>query len=739
MVPSGGGGTASTADKARAGGLLPRPAIVKPSRVRKRRYSPSVPVVVNLPALKTGRAKQKLRVLADGVVVSSWKLSRSPTAFVEAARREMLASDAAVPMDADEPRVPALDPSTEDALITSLLHVVSAAMAPSSRLLNYVRYALLAGLVCSRTVLAHTIRFSAGTGVSRRVQEGFAALLLEMLPWYDVMPGTGGKALDSEVDDLLAATRLLLEICPADTVDVLCGDDRVVALLRAAGRRNPSAWPSIDKLAARAQQSQPQANFAGLARLRLGLNTSLTPLADFMNAQREAALSPRMVAERRARARLSLSSSGGGEAPAATAKGVSGTTGGAPDAGAAGSAGSIVRPPSQQVPPHVARGLSRGVRVLSVGSNVLHLLRETVHPAAVAIFGTDIALALNQLWSGTEPPGGDVVLLLNIEASSRKLSASRSATAGLGARARAVESLIVHMGRVAAVPGASDEWLRSWGGLPRVARLLRDALPQAKVSLNTDTSCLIAATAVAGVVALALSSGLDPSPLPPTEAHGEGGGMSSAAGEDAKPPAVPSGASHPQGNGNGVVGNASGANVDGARAGKRAGPAGGGPPHVSPQELDEDVVELAEEVCAASIGFLEEAARSEEPPVWQNIGLWLLLLVCRIDGLARAGGCDQARAASVLRLWTTGGWGAPSFAGGSVRSGRVSSGWPAGRVIGVSGSGSTHPRSGGGRLGANGWDSMAAVASSAVLSVVDAADMDGDDATLHALCSEFVC
>lgn len=738
MVHSGGGGTGSAAENSRAGGLLPRPAIVRPSRVRKRRYSPSVPVVVSLPALKTGRAKQKLRVLADGVVVSSWKLSRSPTAFVEAARREMLASDAAVPMDTDEPHVPALDPSTEDALITSLLHVVSAAMAPSSRLLNYVRYALLAGLVCSRTVLAHTIRFSAGTGVSRRVQEGFAALLLEMLPWYDVMPGTGGKALDSEVDDLLAATRLLLEICPADTVDVLCGDDRVVALLRAAGRRNPSAWPSIDKLAARAQQSQPQANFTGLARLRLGLNSSLTPLADFMNAQREAALSPRMVAERRARARLGVSSSGGGDASAATAKGASGATGGASVASVAGSGGSGVRPPSQQVPPHVARGLSRGVRVVSVGSSVLHLLRETVHPAAVAIFGTDIALALNQLWSGSEPPGGDVVLLLNIEASSRKLSASRSATAGLGARARAVESLIVHMGRVAAVPGASDEWLRSWGGLPRVARLLRDALPQAKVQLNTDTSCLIAATAVAGVVALALSSGLDPTPLPPTEAHYDGG-VASSVGDEVKLPAAPSGAGHPQGNGNGVVGNASAASADGTRSAKRAGSAGGGPSRVVPQELDEDVVELAEEVCAASIGFLEEAARSEEPPVWQNIGLWLLLLVCRIDGLARGGGCDQARAASVLRLWTTGGWGAPSFAGGSVRSGRVSSGWPAGRVIGVSGSGSTHPRSGGGRLGANGWDSMAAVASSAVLSVIDAADMDGDDATLHALCSEFVC
>jgi len=725
--------------------------------VRKKRYAPAQPLALALPNLKTGRAKQKLRVMADGVVVSSWKLSRTPAAFVQAARKEMAADVGAV-VDSDEPHVPALDPSSEDALITSLLHVISAAMAPSSRLLKYLRYALLAGLVCSRSVLAHTVRFMAGTGVSRRVQEGFAALLLEMLPWYDVMPGTGGKALDSEADDLLSATRLLLDICPPESVDVLCGDDRVVALLRAAARRNPAAWPAIDQLAAAAQQANPKKVFPGLARLRCGLNTSLTPLADFMNAQREAALSPRMVAERRARTRSSAVAAAGGETPSGggreggtSAGGASEGTGAGPsgsqgrgDAGVGGGGGGGGssggggggRPAPPHPPPHTSssRGLSRGVRVLSVGSNVLHLLRETVHPAAVAIFGTDIALALTQLWSGTEPPGGDVVLLVQIEVSSRKLSGSRSATAGLGARARAVESLIVHMGRVAAVPGAADEWLRSWGGLPRVARLLRDALPQAKTQLSTDTSTLIAATAVAGVVALALSSGLDPTLLPPTAA--------SVDGEQPPPDGEAMGASplaaggHGHGNGNGVAVDAAGSAASAAGGAKRGGPSGAPPPRAPPAQLDEDVVELAEEVCAASIGFLEEAARAEEPPGWQNIGLWLLLLVCRIDGLARGGGCDQARAACVLRLWGTGGWGSAAFASGPFRSGRPT-GWPLGRVIGVGGSASGHSRSSGGRLGANGWDSMAAVASSAVLSIIDAADTEGDDATLHALCADF--
>ncbi len=142
------------------------------------------------------------------------------------------------------------------------------------------------------------------------------------------------------------------------------------------------------------------------------------------------------------------------------------------------------------------------------------------------------------------------------------------------------------------------------------------------------------------------------------------------------------------------------------------------------EAMDDDIEKHMNDLVSFAVGAMEDAAQAEETPAWRSFGLWLLLFATRCGALLRAARCEHVKAAKVLRAWSGMPTGTPgSHAGSGNRSGSE-----------VRGSGS----SSGSAAAVEAAAVLATFAAPAAHAIIDMADACGDDATMHALCADYV-
>jgi hypothetical protein len=346
------------------------------------------------------------------------------------------------------------------------------------------------------------------------------------------------------------------------------------------------------------------------------------------------------------------------------------------------------------------------------GKPVIHALGSVTEVASL-VFGGGVGQSLRALWASREMVGGDLTFLNVIEQKAFDgASSGPLARYGIRDRIRACEAIVRYLAECAAARKSTDPWMGAWGGNERLARMLRDALPQVRNELRSEFSCLMIATAVIGSAVLCLGAALqldDPN--------------------------------------NGVP------VTDQAAAAER-------------MHMYERVEDVITELSGFAVNCLEEAAVAEEAPAWRSLGVWLLLLSSRCGCMLRASRCNHARAAKVLRAWggsstavhgssqhqshasshvragsmaSSGGCGAGGGGGGVPHGaqgrgyGGSTSGAPA--SIAGGGGGGHHSHASPPPAGGSTTEGVSAVAANTALAVLDASDTSGDDATLRALCS----
>lgn len=278
-----------------------RRAVVAPNAARPARPSPApassppapAPAPAPAPHPAVEAARRRLRPAADALIARCWKGAYSAPAFVSAARMslraepspsalpakvEATAAAAAFSLQAGKPDAPSgagkkrlrepdgsspgakrlrpsgpafggwtLSAGAEAALLDALVARVTCGELSSARVLGYVRYALVSGLVRARAALGALVK--AGAAAGERTQVSLAELAGELLPHYHFE----GKAdaLTAECADYLGAVALVLRVAKetAGAVPVaarLLGSARVICLARAASRRTPAHWVAVE-------------------------------------------------------------------------------------------------------------------------------------------------------------------------------------------------------------------------------------------------------------------------------------------------------------------------------------------------------------------------------------------------------------------------------------------------------------------------------------------------------------
>eukprot|EP00178_Gracilaria_changii_P025389 TRINITY_DN78224_c0_g1_i1.p1 TRINITY_DN78224_c0_g1~~TRINITY_DN78224_c0_g1_i1.p1 ORF type:complete len:705 (-),score=112.48 TRINITY_DN78224_c0_g1_i1:1278-3392(-) len=517
--------------------------------------------------------RQRLRPVAVAVVSESWRMGRNQRDFVAAVRRRLPrnagmsaledSSDQpniqllggvpkSEPMDLDEgmpENLWGLPPASEGALLDALLIRLVNSEAPSTLLMKYLSYALLTGLVSQTAVISAYLTWTSNTEkVSHRVMKRFAEFLTDIIPNYTFSTTDGD--LSSEVKQLLNAfisvvrsTAKSPEIAPA-LVQML-SHDRTVALVRSCLRRVPAMWEPLRAALAQLEAAPP---------VEPGVPPNFAPQSALVEASELRELVRRLQ-----------------------------------------------------------RGLSVGIttleQILSSLSNLsvpksdatLPTALNTPYAVTVQVFGNDVALALKELWSQKESQGGDVQHLSSLVRATKPPPTNQPQPDvpkyGLGRKVKACEAVVRFLAEKASVPGASELWQGIWGGTQRLQRIIRDAVPQVKNEISTETSALIVAMAVICCTAMCL-----------------GPALRMEDGNDGIESADPQLAAEEQ---------------------------------AQNQHVEETIGELT----AFAVNSLEAAATADETPAWRSFGLWLLLLMSRCGSMLRASGCDHVRAVKVLRAW----------------------------------------------------------------------------------------
>ncbi|KAI0567384.1 hypothetical protein FGB62_2g07 [Gracilaria domingensis] len=517
--------------------------------------------------------RRRLRPVAEAVVSESWRIGRSQREFVAAVRRRLPrhagvsvmeeSSDQpsiqllggtpkSEPMDLDDgmpENIWGLPPSSEGALLDALLIRLVNSEAPSTLLMEYLSYALRTGLVSQSAVIAAYLTWTTSTeNVSDRVMKKFAIFLTDVIPNYSFSTIDGD--LSAEVKQLLTAfisvvrsTAKSPEIAPA-LVQML-SHDRTVALVRGCLRRVPTTWEPLRAALAQLETAPP---------VEPGVPPNFAPQSALVEA-------------------------------------------------------SELRELVQKLQRGLCVGITTLEQILSSLSNLtvpksdapLPTALNTPYAVTVQVFGNEIASALRELWSQKESQGGDVQHLSSLVRATKPPSTNHPQTEatkyGLARKVKACEAVVRFLAERASVPGASERWRGIWGGTQRLQRIIRDAVPQVKNEISTETSALIVATAVICCAAMCLGPSLRM--------------------ED---------------------GNDGTETTD---------------PQVAAREQAQNlhVEETIGELTAFAVNSLEAAATADETPSWRSFGLWLLLLMSRCGSMLRASGCDHVRAVKVLRAW----------------------------------------------------------------------------------------
>lgn len=479
--------------------LSPAPLLnAQPSRQQHAIVDPFVPDVPDTP-LEAERRRQ--RPLATAVVTESWQTSRHPADFVAAVRTRLcgtangtggsIVEESSAPPSAKiEPKEEnskvcwKLPEASEGALLDALFLKLVKGSATSSRLMSYLSYSLVTGIVSQRAVVATCLKWVKATlDISDRVLQSFAKLMVQIIPHYRF--SFDDTDLTQEVREFLGAFTMVLT-CTAnhpplapELVSVL-RHDRVVALVRACARRVPSSWQQID---------------AAVDALESPGNARNDQLYQHTFAPRSAY---------------------------------------------------VVAPELRRLVLRLKRGLAVGITPLETiaksieSHNEKASMTQALQKAfrvALAVFGTDCGKSLRHLWSQKEGEGGDYVLLTTLEKSARtspnQPSQSSASKYSFKDKVVASEAIVRFLGECACLPGFSEKWKADLGGKERLKRMIRDAIPQVKNEIRSEVGALVVSMAVTCCAVICLGPALrmhdandgvdlaDPVAVSTQEAHNE--------------------------------------------------------------------------------------------------------------------------------------------------------------------------------------------------------------------------
>lgn len=489
----------------------------------------------------TERAKldsKQVEEKARSLVSTAWRSSLSPFAFVASARAELsLAAGDAMQWQ--------LEPEMEAALLEALLSRISAGLAASTRLIGYLRHSLIAGLFSQRAVLRACV--SAFPNMTDRVSHAISSLLAEMLPYFTFSDSP--SRLDADADQYLNGLLLILKCAKSSTSlaatatsFLLC--DRVITTTRTCVRRHPSKWESIQRGLSELESSEVLQSNANCQQMS-GSTRSTSMLCSLHTGIK----------------RLRQGLCAGAESLQSICCSM------------------------------------KGVEIAEVGCQI-NVALESALAVIGRVFGPDVFKAFRLLWVQHEPPGGDVQLLTFIEQRSVPSSAVDSFTRyTVKDKVRICQAIVRYLATCAAVPGSVDNWRQKWGGIHRLSRMLRDSLPQIKLSVRSEFSSLMVATAVVVSAAICLGPALQLD--------------DSNIGSDSEC-------------------------LD----------------NLAKRMVHDDTVGSAMmELSGFAMGSLEEAAVADEPPPWRSFGVWILLLASHCGCMLRAGFCDPVRVSSILQAW----------------------------------------------------------------------------------------
>lgn len=407
------------------------------------------------------KRRVELRGPAEMIVAEAWRRGEAPGAFVVRARKGL----------SSEGRW-GLTSAGEGALLDALMARITATEAASTRYIGYLRYALVAGLVTQRGVLEACV--GAGGGAAPRVRYALARLLADILPHFVFTAPDDG--LSGEAKLFLAAFAFVTG-CGAESPDLvpavssLLTSSRLIALARAAGRRNPSSWAPIhgalSKIEARRKRERQEEDRKKGVKGEGDVGEGKTASAALQ--QQHSAVVELETGIGRLRHGLCFGIT--------TFKSIA----------------ELMERPNINMPGE---------------KSLLHAL-SSVGEVASLVFGVDVGKSLQAIWSTVDPVGGDLYLLTEINHQAYKgSSAGPLARYGFRDRIRACEAIVRYLAECATNPDHLQQWLQPWGGQERLRRLLRDALPQIKADLLSEFSCLMVATAIVGSVVLCLGPSL---------------------------------------------------------------------------------------------------------------------------------------------------------------------------------------------------------------------------------------
>ncbi|PXF44067.1 hypothetical protein BWQ96_06148 [Gracilariopsis chorda] len=517
--------------------------------------------------------RRRLRPVAESIVSESWRLGRTPPDFIAATRLKLVHTAAITTLEdsSDQPAIQLMSstlksepmsmednapeslwsfpPASEGALLDALFSKIVNSEAPSTRFMSYLSYALLTGGVSQRAVVSAYISWASGAAsVSDRVMKNFAVFFAEVIPNYCF--SMTDSDLTAEAKDFLTAFISVVNSTAkspsiAPTLVQMLNHDRTVALVRACLRKLPTMWVPLNAAIAQLETAPPG---------EIGISQSFAPQSAFAEASELKELVQRL-----------------------------------------------------------RRGLCAGIKtleqMLSSITNIAHISKSNTdlpgalnipYAVTVQVFGNEVASALRDLWSQIESPGGDIQHLSSLVRATKPSTPSHPQPAqkyGFAEKVRACEAVVRFLAEKASMPGAAEMWRGVWGGTQRLQRVIRDAVPQVKNEIATESSALIVATAVVCCAAMCLGPSLR------IEDGNDGIEITDLQLEAQQ--------------------------------------------QAQNQQVDETIGELT----SFAVNSLESAAVADETPVWKSFGLWLLLLMSRAGCMLRASGCDHVRAVKVIRAW----------------------------------------------------------------------------------------
>lgn len=525
------------------------------------------PLVPDTPDTPLEAERRRLAPLAASVLTECWQTNKIPSDFVAAVRTRLpvrgqglaasivetsngpAAPKKSTDMDDSSEMEWRLPEASEGALLDALFMKLVKASAISSRLMTYLEYSLVTGIVSQRAVISTCLKWIATPQISDKVLNSFAQLMMQIIPHYRFTASKGTE--EAEMKEFLGAFVMVIE-CVARSpslapklVEVLT-HDRVIALVRACARRMPSMWKDID---------------AAIAGLETPGDTTEA------NDPDRHTFVPRVAY--------------------------------------------IVSPELPQLVARLKKGLAVGITSMkSIVTSMngiaypdenatLPTMLQASFGVTLAVFGGEIAQSLRQLWSQSEDKDYNVLAALEKGARSGTNQQGKSASPIYSFKNKVIacEAIVRFLGERASVAGVSERWKTHFGGKERLKRLIRDAVPQVKNEIKSESGALLVAMAVTCCAAMCLGPSLrmdDPN--------------------------------------DGID------NLD--------------PKEVSAQVTqNEEVEEAMSELVGFAVGSLQDAALAEEVPAWRSFGLWLLLLMSRAGAMLRACGCEHSKAAGVLRAW----------------------------------------------------------------------------------------